>query len=88
MGLQEIVDHLPPKEDLVRFARYLGSLRRPSRAELVVYGLGGAFVGAGLALLFAPTRGSELRGAISDRLEEYWNGLESLRANGAGAEER
>ena len=84
MTLQEIVDHLPPKQDLVRFARYLSALRRPSRAELVLCGLGGALVGAGLALLFAPTPGSELRGAIGARIGEYWNELETLRADANG----
>jgi hypothetical protein len=84
MRFQDIVDQLPPKQDMVRFARYLGSLRRPSRAEVLLYGIGGALIGGGLALLFAPTRGSELRGAIGERFEEYWgNGWDALRnANG------
>ncbi|HTO69439.1 MAG TPA: YtxH domain-containing protein [Myxococcota bacterium] len=89
MTLQEIIDQLPPKQDLVRLARSLPS-RGPSRSEVILYGIGGALLGAGLALLFAPTAGSELRTAISDRIEEYWNGLESLRsgANGSAAQER
>jgi hypothetical protein len=50
----------------------LTSFRRPLRAEVVLSGLGGALLGAGLALLFAPTGGREQRGAIGERLEEYW----------------
>jgi hypothetical protein len=84
MTLQEIVDYLPPKQDLMRFARYVSSLRRPSRSELVLCGIGGALVGAGLALLFTPARGAELRGAIGARIEEYWNELEALRARSNG----
>lgn len=71
MGIKEIVDHLPPREDLVRIARYIGSLRRPARAELMMYGFAGALIGAGIALLFAPARGSELRSRIGDRIDEY-----------------
>ncbi|HXK24616.1 MAG TPA: YtxH domain-containing protein [Myxococcota bacterium] len=71
MGIKEIVDHLPPGEDLVRIARYVGSLRRPARAQLIMYGFAGALIGAGLALLFAPARGSELRSRIGDRIDEY-----------------
>ena len=48
------------------------SFRRRSHAEVVLSGLGGALLGAGLALLFAPTGGRELRGTIGERLEEYW----------------
>jgi hypothetical protein len=82
MGIQEIVDRLPPREDLVRFARYIGSLRRPARAELVMFGVVGALVGAGLALLFAPARGSELRGQLGTRIEEYWRSAHEFAANG------
>jgi hypothetical protein len=83
MKLQDVIDHMPPRQDLMRLARYLSSLRRPSRAEVLLYGLGGVLVGAGLALLFAPSRGSELRSRLGERFDEYWNGLESLRSNGA-----
>lgn len=33
--------------------------------------LGGAIVGAGAALLFAPEKGDELRGEIKDLLKKY-----------------
>jgi hypothetical protein len=82
MGIKDIVDHLPPREDLVRLARYVGSLRRPAKAELVMYGVAGALIGAGLALLFAPTRGSELRSQLGTRLEEYWRTANEYAANG------
>lgn len=82
MTVQELLDHLPPRQDLVRFARYLGSLRRPARAELVMYGVAGAMIGAGLALLFAPSRGSELRRALGERIDEYWRSAAEYAANG------
>jgi hypothetical protein len=71
MAIKEIIDHLPPREDLMRIARYVGSLRRPARAELAMFGLAGVLIGAGIALLFTPTRGSELRGRIGDRIDRY-----------------
>ena len=82
MLIKEIIDRLPPGEDLVRLARYVGSLRRPARAELLMYGLAGALVGAGIALLFAPARGSELRGRIGDRIDQYMRAAEESEANG------
>jgi hypothetical protein len=82
MGISEIIDHLPPREDLIRLARYLGSLRRPARAELFMYGVAGAMIGAGLALMFAPARGSELRSQLGTRLEEYWRSANEYAANG------
>jgi hypothetical protein len=82
MVIKEIIDHLPPGEDLVRIARYVGSLRRPARAELLMYGLAGALIGAGFALLFAPARGSELRGRIGDRIDKYIRTTEEYEANG------
>jgi YtxH-like protein len=62
---------LPPREDLMRIARYFGSPRRPARAELLMYGFAGVLIGAGVALLFAPARGSELRSRIGNRVDEY-----------------
>ncbi|HTO09570.1 MAG TPA: YtxH domain-containing protein [Myxococcota bacterium] len=82
MTVQELIDHLPPRQDMIRLARYLGSLRRPARTELVMYGVAGALIGAGLALLFAPSRGSELRRALGDRIEEYWRNAAEYAANG------
>ena len=82
MGIQEVIDHLPPRQDLIRVARYLASLRRPSRSEVLMVGVAGVLIGAGLALLFAPSRGSELRGKISDRIDEYWRSASEPPANG------
>jgi YtxH-like protein len=79
MLLKEIIDHLPPGEDLVRIAR---SLRRPARAEFLMYGLAGALIGAGIALLFAPARGSELRGRIGDRIDQYMRTADGYEGNG------
>lgn len=36
-----------------------------------MYGFAGVLIGAGIALLFAPARGSELRSRIGDRIDEY-----------------
>lgn len=72
MGFKEFVDHMPPRDDLMRLARYLASPRRPARAQLLMFGVAGVLIGAGIALMFAPERGSELRGRVSDRLEGYW----------------
>jgi hypothetical protein len=82
MAMKEIFDHLPPGEDLVRIARYVGSLRRPARAEVVLAGLAGALIGAGIALLFAPSRGSELRDRIGERIEQYMRDAAESEANG------
>ena len=86
--VKEIVDHLPPRRDLMRIARYVGSLRRPSRAELLLYGLAGAVIGAGIALLLTPERGSELRSRIGDRVEKYMRTAEEHEPDGHDRAER
>lgn len=68
MKLEQLLDHLPPREDLVRLGRYVATMRRPSRGELLVSGFAGALVGAGIALLFAPRSGRELRREIGERV--------------------
>jgi hypothetical protein len=82
MAMKEIFDHLPPGEDLVKIARYVRSLRRPARAEVVLAGLAGALIGAGIALLFAPSRGSELRDRIGERIDEYMRAAAQSEPNG------
>lgn len=82
MGIKEIVDHLPPREDLLRLARYLASPRRPARAQLLMFGVAGVLIGAGIALMFAPERGSELRSRVSDRLDGYWRSANEYAGNG------
>jgi hypothetical protein len=84
--IQELIDQLPPQKDMLRLARAVASLRGPSRAEPIVYGIAGLLIGAGIALLFAPSPGSELRDAIGGRLEEYWrNANEAMKSNGHDA---
>jgi hypothetical protein len=78
MRLEDIIEHLPRGQ----LTHYLSSLNRPARAELLMYGLAGALVGAGIALLFAPTRGSELRSKIGERIDEYMNLASEPSANG------
>jgi YtxH-like protein len=82
MVIKEIIDHLQRREDLERVARYFGSLRRPARAELLMFGLAGALIGAGVALLFAPERGSELRRRIGDQIDEVMRMGARHEANG------
>lgn len=88
MTIQELIDQLPPPKDLLRIARAFTSA--PSRSEPIVYGIAGLLIGAGIALLFAPSPGSELRGAIGERLEEYWRSAnEATKTNGhAAADDR
>lgn len=86
MTFQEFLDQLPPQKDLMRIAREIASARRPPRAEPLVFGIAGLLIGAGLALLFAPGPGSELRETLSERLEQYWNSAnEALKSNGHAA---
>lgn len=51
----------------------IGLARRPSTLERVLPALGlvmvGAAIGAGAALIFAPTSGDELRSRLSDRVD-------------------
>jgi len=83
--IQELIDQLPPPKDLLRLAQMVAS-RRTSRSEPIVYGVAGLLIGAGIALLFAPSPGSELRGAIGDRLEEYWRSAnDAMKSNGHAA---
>jgi YtxH-like protein len=78
MILKDIIEQLPRRE----LGQFLRSLRRPARAEFVMYGVAGALIGAGLALLFAPTRGSELRSKIGERIDEYMSAANENAANG------
>jgi hypothetical protein len=69
MKLQEMIDMLPPREDVVRMARYFAQMRQPDRSSLVLTAAAGVFVGATLALLFAPNSGRELRRQIGEQAE-------------------
>jgi len=80
--VKEIVDQLPPRRDLMRIARYVGSLSRPSRGQALLYGLAGVVIGASVALLFTPERGSELRSRIAERVDEYMRTAEVPERDG------
>jgi len=86
MTFQEFVEQLPPQKDLLRIARAIASARRSPRGEPLVYGIAGLLIGAGLALLFAPGPGRELRETLSERLEQYWNSAnEAMKSDGHAA---
>jgi len=69
-NVKDIADNLPSAEDIIRA---LGLQTRSSRTEtlpgLALFGAG-LLVGAGLALLFAPTTGEELRHGIGEQVSE------------------
>ncbi len=69
MRIQDMLDLLPPRDDMVRMARYFSHARQPDYSSLVVTAAAGIVVGAAVALLFAPNTGRELRRAIGERAE-------------------
>jgi hypothetical protein len=69
MRFQEFLDMLPPRDDVLRLARYFQQTREPDYSGLVACTAAGLVVGAAVALLFAPNSGSELRRAIGERAE-------------------
>ena len=69
MRLQELLDMLPPRDDVLRLARYFQQTRDPDYTGLVACTAAGIVVGAAVALLFAPNTGQELRRAIGERAE-------------------
>src|SRR5205807_2578824 len=75
MSIDDILNSLPTKEDI---ANAIGRQGRHSSSTDVTSALGifgtGVLLGAGLALLFAPKRGSELREDITQRLHELRKG--------------
>jgi hypothetical protein len=60
---------------------YVGLERRHSPASTFALVALSAAVGAGAALLFAPTSGRELRSRVGDRLQEAKTKLEHLGGN-------
>ncbi|HVP29478.1 MAG TPA: YtxH domain-containing protein [Myxococcota bacterium] len=74
MRLEEMITYLPPREDLMKLARYVSTIRRPARSELAIAGLVGAAIGAGVALLFSPLSGRALRDEVRARLDLQANG--------------
>jgi len=80
MRLQDMLEYLPPREDMMRLARYVSSMRQPRRSELALAGLIGAAIGAGITLLFAPVSGPELREEVRTRLDARRRGADDERA--------
>ena len=68
---RDLTHHLPSAEDLIRA---LGLQTRRSQGSAIASGVAlfgaGLLVGAGLALLFAPSSGRELREEIGERAAE------------------
>ena len=69
MRIQDMLDMLPPRDDVVRMARYFSTTRQPDYSSIVVTAAAGIVVGAAVALLFAPNTGRDLRRAIGERAE-------------------
>jgi len=80
MNIENILDALPSKEDV---AAAVGLQPRPSTTGDIVMAFGlfgtGMILGAGLALLFAPTTGHEFRDGIAEKVGEIGD---HLRAQG------
>ena len=76
---KDLTENLPSGEDI---AQALGLTTR-SRGSDVFSGLGlfaaGILVGAGLALLFAPTSGDELREDLGERVSSLREGFSQSR---------
>lgn len=89
---KEITRQLPSTEEIIRF---LGLQARQSHLDvgpgIAVFGAG-ILVGAGLALLFAPTSGRELRDEIGERAADLRGriagAIDETGEDGAAARER
>ncbi len=72
LGVRELIDSVESLE-LADFLNVIGLERRPSSAARILPALGlitvSAAVGAGAALLLAPSSGAKLRARLSDRLD-------------------
>jgi hypothetical protein len=82
MEISKLAGSMPAAEDIIRALglyqrRHAGSELAPS---LALFGAG-LLVGAGLALLLAPTTGRELREEITDRASELRDRVSSAAAN-------
>lgn len=71
MSTDEILSKLPGREDLLARLPAAQPQRRTGEELLTAVGVFGAgiVVGAGLALLFAPKRGRELRRELGEKVE-------------------
>jgi hypothetical protein len=88
MTLEDLLQALPTKNDI---ANALGAQPRPTMAQDATSVLGlfgtGMIIGAGLALLFAPKPGQELRKDIADKVNAGMeqSGLQSHSAETHGS---
>lgn len=85
MNIDELLQSLPSREDI---ASAVGLQSRSNAADLLpalgIFGTGMLF-GVGLALLFAPKSGSELRQDLSEKVHEYGSqAREMVEASGIG----
>jgi len=80
MKIDELLRALPSREDIIHA---VGLQSQPSKSEDIVMTLGifgtGILLGAGLALLFAPKAGAEIRRDLAKRVGEF---SDRLGANG------
>ncbi len=81
----DLAKNFPSTDDILRA---LGQNRRTGNDILPGLALFGAglLVGAGLALLFAPSSGEDLRAEIGERAREVGKGLTDGADEGGGAE--
>ena len=86
MDLTKIADSLPTREDVMNAVRMATSRSTPTDVStmLGVFGAG-MLIGAGLALLFAPKTGSELRHDIESRVADLRQNLTQGEGRGAQA---
>lgn len=90
MSMEELRSKLPGRDELLERLPTHSSPRRASEQLLTSIGLFGAgiVVGAGLALLFAPKPGRELRRDLGEKVEHArssGNGQTGEAARAAGA---
>jgi hypothetical protein len=93
MNIEDILQALPSKEDIVRAAGVGNRASASADHMLSVLGLFGAgiFVGASLALLFAPKPGQQIREEIAEKVGELRGQLhahaspEAVSGNGPNA---
>jgi hypothetical protein len=72
MNLNEFSRYLPTRDEV---ARIIASRACYTSSDLTGALLIGAAIGAGIALLYAPKSGRELRGQVSGRVQQMRNGI-------------
>ena len=76
MMMKDLTSNLPSTDELLRMLQGQPQHNRDLLPSIALFGAG-LLVGAGLALLLAPTTGEELRGTLSDRLGSLREGVAS-----------